>query len=459
MLASERLTIRGIQFMTQSPMDTAGAEPATRPIVATSRTYVLVMLTLIYIMNMIDRKIVTILQEPIKHEFGLMDWQVGLMSGLAFAAVYAVAGFPIARFADRPTSNRVNIISTALMVWSAATALGGAAQNYVQLLLARFTVGVGEAGSGPPSQSIIADLFRSTERGRAMGLFALASPIGIAVGLSVGGYVADHFDWRVALLLVGAPGLLLAIVFRMTVAEPARGQIDRAGQIVERPTFLQALRTIGRKRTFQLLVSGGCLAAFTNLGIQYWYPTFFMRSFGLTLGEVGFAWGIASGAAGFIGTFGGGWLADKFGKGNPRGILMVPAFGMFLALPFHIAAVTSSEWHIALVLLLVPTTLTTLWVAPNMTLNQGLAPLAMRATIVALSTFLINLVGLGLGPMALGYLSDLFTSSQGDSAAGLRSSLIAISPIYLLSGACFFAGSFFISRDLDDPSAPAKPQP
>ncbi|GAA4819169.1 MFS transporter [Sphingosinicella ginsenosidimutans] len=443
--------------MSLLPIDGAETRTVAPPIAATPRAYVLVMLTLVYIMNMIDRKIVTILQEPIKHEFGLMDWQLGLMSGFAFATLYAVAGFPIARYADRPTSNRVNIISGALVAWSAATALGGIAQNYIQLLLARFAVGIGEAGSGPPSHSIIADLFRLSERGRAMGLFALASPIGIAAGLSIGGYVADHFSWRVALLLVGLPGLLLALVFRATVIEPRRSQAVGQARPADRPGFLETLRTIGRKRTFQLLVTGGCLAAFTNLGIQYWYPTFFMRSFGLTLGEVGLAWGVASGTAGVVGTFGGGWLADKFGKNNPRAILLVPACGMVLALPFHIAAVTAAEWHVALALLLVPTTLTTLWVAPNMTLNQGLAPLAMRATIVALSTFLVNLVGLGLGPMGLGYLSDVFTSSYGSTEAGLRIALIAISPVYLLSGLCFFAGSFFIPRDLEDTAVAVKP--
>jgi MFS family permease len=443
--------------MPPSRADTAVAAtdvPATGGVssggLAGGRGYILVMLTLIYIFNMIDRKIVTILQEPIKAEFHLADWQLGLMTGFAFAALYAIAGIPIARYADRPSTKRVNIITAALVVWSGATAIGGLAQNYIQLLLARFAVGVGEAGSGPPSQSIIADLFRKTERGRAMGLFALASPIGVAVGLAVGGYMADLFSWRVAILLVGLPGVLLAVIFRLTVKEPMRGHVD--GQTVDpadRPTFGEVLRTIGRKRTFVLLVSGGCLAAFGNLGLQYWFPSFFMRSFGLSLGQVGLVWGAASGAAGLIGTFGGGWLADKFGARNPRAILIVPAVGMMIALPFHIAAVTSTEWHVALVLLLVPTMMTTLWVAPNMVLNQSIAPLAMRATIVAISTFLINIIGLGLGPMALGYVSDLFTHAHGSSEIGLRYALVAISPIYLASAACFLAGSFFVARDME----------
>lgn len=414
------------------------------------RIYVLVMLTLIYIMNMIDRKIVTILQEPIKQEFQLADWQLGLMTGFAFAAIYAIAGIPIARFADRPTTKRVSIVSWSLTLWSAATAMGGIATNYVQLLMARFAVGVGEAGSGPPSQSIIADHYGPHERGRAMGVFALASPIGVAVGLSLGGYVADIFDWRVALFIVGIPGVLLAILFRLTVREPTRGKADgRKITEADRPSMMTVIRVLARKRTFVFLVSGGCLAAFGNLGLQYWFPSFFMRSFGMSLGEVGLAWGFASGAAGLLGTFAGGWLADRFGKKTPRAILLVPAVAMVVALPFHIAAVLSDEWHMALVLLIVPTMMGTLWVAPNMVLNQGLAPLAMRATIVAISTFLINIIGLGLGPMVLGLVSDLFTASYGSSEMGLRYALIAMSPIYLLSALCFYIGSLSVSRDLE----------
>jgi len=446
--------------MASTRADAPNASASPNPL-KSGRTYVLVMLTLIYITNMIDRKIVTILQEPIKREFHLADWQLGLMTGFAFATLYAVAGIPIARFADRPTTKRIDIIAISLVIWSGATAVGGLAQNYIQLLLARFAVGIGEAGSGPPSQSIIADHFRSSERGRAMGAFALASPIGIAVGLALGGYVAQTFSWRAAIVMVGLPGLLLALVFRLTVREPVRGQADgkRAGEAVT-PSFMEVLRTIGRKTTFMLLVAGGCMGAFTSLGLQYWFPSFFMRSFGLTLGQVGLWWGLASGTAGLVGTFGGGWLADKFGKRNPRAILVVPAVGMALAMPFHILAVTSSEWHVALILLLVPTTLTTLWIAPNMTLNQGIAPLAMRATIVAISTFLINMIGLGFGPMVLGVVSDMFTHAYGNNEIGLRYALLAISPVYLVSATCFLLGSRFVARDLEKlPGNDAEPAP
>lgn len=434
--------------MPPADLDASSATPLERA--ASGRVYVLVMLTLIYIMNMIDRKIITILQEPIKHEFNLHDWQLGLMTGFAFAAVYAIAGIPIARYADRAQVKRVDVIAMALVVWSAATAACGIAQNYMQMLLSRLAVGVGEAGSGPPSQSIIADHYAPHERGRAMGVFALASPIGIAVGLSVGGYAADLFSWRVALLLVGLPGIILAIVFRMTVREPVRGLSEgRREGAIERPSFGAVVATLMRKRAFLFLVTGGCLAAFGNLGVQYWFPSFFMRSFGLTLGQVGLAWGFASGLAGLVGTFAGGWLVDRFGQKSPRAILLVPAAGMVVIIPFHIAAVLSSEWHAALVLLLVPTCLATLWVAPNMVLNQGLAPLAMRATVVAISTFLINIIGLGLGPVLLGYVSDLFTASYGSSELGLRYALVAMSPVYLISALCFFMGSFYVARDLE----------
>lgn len=433
------------------------AEPADTPIASTApaslasgRTYVLVMLTLIYITNMIDRKFVTILQEPIKREFHLADWQLGLMTGLAFAALYAIAGIPIARYADRPRTKRVDIITISLVVWSGATAIGGIATNFTQLLLARFVVGIGEAGSGPPSQSIIADHFHSHERGRAMGMFALASPIGGAVGLAIGGYFAQMFSWRAALLLVGLPGVLLALLFRFTVREPIRGQVDgNRSRNLKHASFLDVLKTLSKKRSFILLVAGGCMGSFASLGLQNWFPSFFMRSFGLSLSKVGLWWGLASGAAGFVGTFGGGYLADKLGVRSPRAILLVPAAGMLIALPCQILAVMATEWHIALYLLLVPTTFSALWIAPSMVLNQGVAPLAMRATVVAISTFLVNMIGLGFGPMVLGAFSDFFTASYGSSEVGLRYALLAISPIYLISAGCFIAGSMFVADDLE----------
>lgn len=283
-----------------------------------------------------------------------------------------------------------------------------------------------------------------------MGVFALASPIGVAIGLSVGGYMADIFSWRAALLIVGLPGILLAIIFRMTVREPIRGLSEgRKGNDIERASFMQVIATLARKRTFLFLVTGGCLAAFGNLGVQYWYPSFFMRSFGMSLAQVGVVWGFASGLAGLVGTFAGGWFVDRLGKKSPRAILLVPAAGMIITIPFHIGAVLAGSWVVALSLLLVPICLSTLWVAPNMVLNQGLAPLAMRATVVAISTFLINIIGLGMGPVLLGYVSDLFTASYGSSEIGLRYALVAMSPVYLVSAACFVAGSFYVARDLE----------
>ncbi len=418
-----------------------------------SRNYTLVMLTAIYVINMIDRKIITILQEPIKAEFHLHDWQLGLMTGFAFAMLYAVLGVPIARLADRG-GNRTAIVAASLAFWSLMTAVCGLAQNYWQLLAARLGVGVGEAGSGPASMSLIADHFSHGDRGKAMGVYALASPIGSALGLALGGQIAHLYGWRVALLVVGLPGLALAILFKFTVREPQRGQADgRAPAALERTSFIGVLKVMLRKPTYVLLMCGGCTAAFSTLGLQYWFPSFFVRSFGLSLSQVGFIWGLSAGVAGLLGSFGGGWLADKFGKKIPRAILLVPAAGMILALPFHILAVTAGNWVLALVALLVPTALNTLWVAPNMVLTQGLAPLAMRATSAAISTFVINLIGLGLGPVLLGLISDVFASHSGSAEVGLRHALLAVSPIYVISAVCFFLASRSVARDLESSHA------
>jgi MFS family permease len=439
----------GGELVEAPSMSPAPASAAVRA----SRSYMLTMLTLIYIVNMVDRRFMPILQEPIKREFGLRDWQVGMVSGLAFAACYAVAGIPIARLADRRSFKRVDIVTIALVMWSAATAFGGLAANFIQLITARFMVGIGEAGSGPPSQSIISDLYRPHERGRAMGVFALASPLGGAVGLVIGGYIAQTLNWRAALMLVGLPGVLLALIFRSTVSEPRWG--DAAARDKDKfasVSFVTVAKTIARKRSFLWLIAGGCFGSFTTLGLQSWLPSYFIRSFGLSVGEVGLVWGLASGVAGFVGILGGGFLADKFGVRHPRAILIIPAIGMVMAAPCQMLAVMVHQWHTALLLLLIPTALSAVWTAPSMKLNQGIAPLAMRATVVAINTFLVNMIGLGLGPVVLGAVSDLFAASAGNTEIGLRYALIAMSPIYLLSGLCFFIGSRFVEKDLEPPS-------
>jgi len=420
------------------------SEPRSR-----GRTYTLCMLTLIYAISVMDRKIITILQEPIKREFALSDWQLGLMSGFAFVSLYVVLGIPVARAADRGV-NRVSIIAYSLIIWSAATAACGFVQNYAQLVASRIAVGIGEAGFGPPAQSLIADHYVPTERGRAMGIFALAAPAGIILGLGLGGAVSQAFGWRVALLLVGLPGVLLALILKLTVKDPRNSEAAEAP--AARPTassLREAAKVMAAKRSYVLLLCGASTGAFANLGLQSWYPSFFVRSFGMSLGAVGVTWGIAAGVAGLLGAYGGGWLADRFGARDPKFVLLVPAVAMLLSIPFQIVAVLAGSWLLALLFLLVPTALNAMYIAPTMSLNQSLAPTSLRATSAAFSTLVVNLVGLGLGPVLLGLVSDIFASIAGDTGEGLRLALIAISPLYLLTAACFALASRSLARDLD----------
>jgi MFS transporter, Spinster family, sphingosine-1-phosphate transporter len=391
------------------------------------KRYALVILLVVYTFNFVDRQIVTILQEQIRKEFDLQDWQLGMMTGLAFAMFYTVLGIPIARLADRG-ANRVNIISIALAFWSLMTALCGLAQNYVQLLLARIGVGVGEAGCTPPAHSLISDMFEKAEVGRAMGVYAIGIPLGGMIGMIMGGWIAEEWGWRTALLVAGLPGIALAIVVKLTVKEPPRKN-RVAG---DSPPIGKVFATMLGKPAFLHLALASGLCAFVGYGIGAWLPPYFQRSFGFNAFEAGLTFGLMGGITGIIGTYLGGWLGDRYGAKNPKAFLLIPAVALIASLPLHVLALMSGNWMIAIGLLIIPSLLNNLWIAPAFAVTQGLAPVAMRAVAAAILLFVMNLIGLGLGPMALGYVSDIARGlADGDRAVGLRWSLILAGLIYI----------------------------
>ena len=390
----------------------ATAEPFDRSYVR----YTLWILLVVYILNFLDRQIVNILAEPIKRDLGLSDTQVGLMTGLAFALFYAVLGIPIARYADAPQSNRVGLISVSLALWSGMTVLCGLAQNFVQLLLARVGVGVGEAGCTPAAHSLITDTVAPDKRASAIAFYGLGIPIGGLLGMVIGGLLADAYGWRSAFVVVGLPGLLMAFVVWFTMREPRRHRPAAAGAPTARASFKEAMAEIRASKAFVPLTIAAGSVAFLSYGKGVWTTIFFQRTHGLSPGETGLWLGIGYGIAGVAGTWLGGWLADRYGKRNARHYLTGPIVSMVLAAPLLFWAYSVDDWRVALAILFLPTIANSLYYGPAYACAQSLVGPRARAVAASLIVFAQNLIGLGLGPLFFGMLSDAFKPMAGDDS-------------------------------------------
>lgn len=417
----------------------ASAPPIAAPVPALPgrayRSYALGLLMVIYVLNMLDRQVVSILAEPIKQDLGLADWQLGLMTGLAFAVLYTFLGIPLARYAER--GDRPLIIAGAVAVWSGFTALCGMAQNFTQLVLARIGVGVGESGCTPPALSLIADTVPKEERASAVSIYMLGAPIGSLVGLSIGGVLTDAFGWRTAFLVVGAPGLLVALIAALTLREPRRRQRMAAAMApaADRPSFRDALRELAGKRAYWFMLSGITVKSFMSYGALAFFASFFFRNHGAELNEfagrfglgpagfLGIALSLTSGAMAIVGTLLGGRLADHFARRDQRSYAVIPAIGAVAGLPFSLAALFSDSLLMALGFLLIPGLMNALWLGPGYGVIQSLVQPHTRATATAIVLFVANLVGLGLGPLGVGIISDLLASRGFSSGEAIRWSL------------------------------------
>jgi predicted MFS family arabinose efflux permease len=412
---------------------------------------VLAVLLVVYIFNFLDRQIVNILAEPIRRDLGLSDTQIGLMTGIAFAAFYTFLGLPIARYADRPSTNRVGLIAGALIIWSGMTALCGQAQNFVQLLLARIGVGVGEAGCSPAAHSLIADLAPPEKRASALSIYALGIPIGTLLGMLIGGQLADAYGWRAAFVVVGVPGIVLAGAVVLLLRDPRRaGEALRAANAAPPPRTLsnrEALTEILGSRAFVLLLAAGSAAAFLSYGKATWTTIFFQRTHGLSPGDTGFWFGIWGGVAAIVGTLAGGWLADRFGKVNRRHVMTAPAIGFAVAVPLSIAAYCMTDWRWALALLMLPTALNSLYYGPCFSSAQGLVKPEARAMASALLLFSQNLIGLGLGPLFFGMLSDGIKPMAGEES--VRWVLYGAAVIGFVPAFFFWRTSLRLNEELD----------
>lgn len=406
--------------------------------------YPLLLITAVYVSNYVDRQILAILIPQIKADLDLTDTQLGLLSGFAFAIFYATLGLPIARLADR--SNRRNILVIATASWSGFTALCGFAQNYFQLLIARMCVGVGEAGGGPASMSMISDLYPPEKRASAMSVYSLAVPIGSVIGFLVGAYVATHYGWRAAFFAVGLPGLALAMIIRLTLAEPRR-RIAPGPASLSQASVSDALAFLWSQRSYRLLVAGIAINALIGSGVLVWLGAFLMRTHGLTLIETGTTLALIVGPVGAIGTLAGGWLTDRFAARTPKSSLYVMAFGIIAAIPISIFLFLTDSRSAALAALALWMIFGSLWFGPAFALGQSLAKSNMRALSAAIISFLINLIGYGGGPLAVGLISDALAPRMGEDALG--TALAATMFFNILTALLFLSAGRTLVPDLE----------
>jgi predicted MFS family arabinose efflux permease len=389
------------------------------------RRYALALLVVVYTFNFIDRQILAILLPAIKAEFGVNDTVLGFLAGSAFALFYATLGVPIALLADR--WNRRNLIALAVAIWSGMTALSGIATNIVQLTLARVGVGVGEAGCSPPAHSIISDLYGPEERSTAMGIFTLGISGGIMIAYLAGGWVAENIGWREAFLIVGLPGLVLALLVRFTISEPVRGQADGKRDSAARPGVLTVARFLLGRKSFLHLAVGSGLAAFNGYAVISFFPTFLYRSHGMSLSEIGVWLGVILGVAGGLGFAGGGYVADRLGRRGQRFALWGVAAATMFAWLFHFPVFLVDNPYLVLSLFVMPAIFANFYLATTFAQIQGLVGLRMRAVASALLLFILNSVGLGLGPLFAGVLSDTLEGTFGSDA--MRYSLLFIAVV------------------------------
>jgi predicted MFS family arabinose efflux permease len=407
--------------------------------------YALVILTIVYSFNFIDRQLLAILQEAIKADLLLSDSQLGLLTGFAFAAFYVTAGIPIARWADR--GNRRDIVALSLFVWSFMTAISGLVNNYIQLLLARIGVGIGEAGGSPPSHSIISDIFPPNKRASAIGFYSMGVSVGILFGFLAGGWLNEFFGWRVAFLVVGAPGILLAVVVRMSIPEPIRGLTEKRQVSNQAVPLGQVVSVLWSRRSFRHLAMGAGLNAFAGYSISNWTASFMIRSHGMTTGELGTWLSMTIGLGGAVGVFCGGLLADRLAPRDQRWYAWLPALAGFICLPFMTAVYLVANPYTALLMGVVPGILFNVYLGNTIATTHSLVGLRMRALSSAILFLVINTIGLGLGPWSIGLLSDYLEPQLG--AESLRYAMLYLLPAVMFWSAChFYLASRTLRQDL-----------
>jgi MFS family permease len=368
--------------------------------------WVVILLMLVYTSNFIDRTVVGILNQPIKVDLKISDTQIGLLNGPAFALLYTILAIPIARLAER--FNRVIIISVCLTIWSVMTALCGGAANYALLLLCRVGVGIGEAGCSPSAQSLISDYYPPEQRATALSAYSFGIPLGGMIGAISGGLLAQTVGWRLAFVIVGLPGVLLALIAVLTTKEPPRGYSEPAKPLDATPP--PSLVAIGKRMwgrpSFRHMTAGVTLVSFAGYGIGAFASPYFIRRFGLSYAEVGVIFGLIGGFSAGAGTLLGGWVADHIGKSDWRWYAWTPAIGVGIAAPIYLSVYLSPSWIAAAALALLPGIFAYMYLGPTWGVMHNLVEPRARASATALLFFVLNLIALGGGPVFTGLAID-----------------------------------------------------
>lgn len=452
------------------------------------RSYVLCALTFVYILNFIDRGLLSVVAPAMKPELGISDSAFGLLTGFGFALLYTCVGIPLAQFAE--TRHRVWIMTVCIALWSLMTALCGLAAEitigsltigaFWVLLACRVGVGIGEAGCTPPANSLIADYYPPSRRSTALGFYAMGVTLGTVLANLVGGPVTDAFGWRWAFFVVGLPGLLVAALLKITVKEPPRGYTDPPGTLRrERPKFSDGMRELLSKPSFWTMAAGATIAAFCGYGISSFQSLFINRSFGLSTGEAAVFINTPVGIASAMGTLATGWLAERMIKRHPTAIAWLPGIGLILSVPFYLLAFTTDNLGVCLAGLCIGGAVKYGYLAAQYTIGQGVVTAQVRATATAVLLFVVNLLGYGLGPLFIGGVSDLIFSMQVtemgaadltrqacEGAArttlaaaqqqvcaiahpqSLQRSMLLTSLFYALAGLCFLITCRWLRRDM-----------
>lgn len=390
-----------------------------------------------YTLNFIDRQIVGILAEPIKLDLSLSDSQLGWLGGTAFALFYTFLAIPIARRADR--GDRSIILTAGLALWSLATGLCGLAANFMQLFLARMSVGIGEAAGVAPAYSLIADLFPAERRARALALFSLGIPVGSALGIIFGGLIAAQVSWRAAFIVLGLVGLLFAPIYKWGVRDPGHKSTAKPVPIAT------VFAAVARKPSFWLMSFAAGTGSLISYGLTFWIASFFARSFDLALVERAWIFGAIQLVGGVAGVWLGGVAGDRLRASKPAAYALVPAATYALALPAYLLAFSSNSLAASAVLLVIPTALSLAWLGPVIGAITGLVEPRMRATASAMFLFINNLIGLGLGTLVIGTISDSLASRFG--AESLRYSIMATVCLYVVSALLMLLAACRLERD------------
>ncbi|MFA7596398.1 MAG: MFS transporter [Novosphingobium sp.] len=406
---------------------------------------ILAMLLLVYVFNFVDRQILAILAGSIQRDLHLSDGQMGLLGGIAFALLYSTLAVPLAWLADR--TSRSWVIAVSLTLWSAFTALCGLAQGFWHIFLARLGVGIGEAGGVAPSYALIADYFPARKRAFALAVYSLGIPLGSAVGVLAGGYIAAMVDWRAAFFAVGLAGIVIAPVFKFVVRDVPRPEEASAR---DTPGFLAITAALARKPSFWLLSFGAAASSMLGYGLAFWMPSLLQRSFGLDLVEVSHFIGGLLILGGVAGVLAGGWLGDRLGAGDRAFLAYLPAGAFVIGVPLFAAGIYTGDARLAFLLFLVPQAMAYVWLGPVLSAIQQLVEPPHRSTASALFLLINNLIGLGGGIYALGALSDILAPIHGHEA--LRYSMLYSLGLYLVAAVLMVLAGPRLRRDCVHPS-------